>query len=83
MKNVFWSALWRSNNKLHGKQESLIYRNRIVVLFRTRQEARNFINKEYGYIKQDAILMAEPHGWKIPIPIRVIIKREIDEGWQA
>jgi len=66
-----WGVLWRSNNRLDGVREHLIYDSRIPLLFITRREARKFIAERYGYLRARPDLKAEPHGWKMPIPVKV------------
>jgi hypothetical protein len=68
---LLWGAMWRSENKLDGKNRHLISRDLLPVLFLTRKEARKFIKSEYGYIKTRKDLRVEPHGWRLPVPIRV------------
>lgn len=69
-----WGALWRSRNRLDGEQTHLLgnYDNG-PALFRTRAKAREWIEKHYGYIAKRPDLRAEPHGWLIPIPVRVVV----------
>jgi hypothetical protein len=68
-----WGILWRSRNRLNGRCEHLIYDgNCEPILKKTRREARALINERYGYIKDRPDLRREPHGWKIPIPIKVM-----------
>ena len=78
-----WAIKWRSENRLDGKQEYLIGRfcrrgevpdfltgyDRMV--FRTREQARRYIHDGYGYIAKRKDLRAEPHGWKMPIAVKV------------
>jgi hypothetical protein len=71
-----WAIQWRSENKLDGYTEHFKWNwrdpDRVTpALFRTRQEARNYINKYYSYIRTRTDLKAEPHGWKCPRPIKV------------
>ena len=69
-----WAALWRSKNLLDGERKHIINKDDFLpALFRTRREAREFIDQEYGYIRTRRDLREEPHGWKIPIPVRVKI----------
>jgi hypothetical protein len=68
---ICWSALWRSENKLDGKREHLLFENYFPVMFRTRKQAREYINARYGYIKERKDLQQEPHGWKMPTPVRI------------
>ena len=74
-----WGVLWRSENKLDGKREYIMNGDRCVpVLFRTKKEANKLIQKRYGHIKDRPDLRKEPHGWKMPIPVKV--KVEVDCG---
>lgn len=70
-----WGALWRSNCKLDGKRSHLIHHQKssLVALFKTRRKAKKFITLHYGYIKRRPDLRAEPHGWLMPIAVRVKI----------
>jgi hypothetical protein len=69
-----WGILWRSNNRLDGLREHLVHDgNCEPILEKTRQEARALIKAKYGYIKDRPDLQREPHGWKMPIPIKVIV----------
>lgn len=71
-----WGILWRSSNRLFGDDSHLIgvpghpCRTR---LFETRAEARLYIKKEYAYIADRPDLRREPHGWEMPIAVRVRI----------
>lgn len=80
--HVLWGAKWRSRNVLDGKREHLVTDHTGVrsppctpVLFRTRREAREWIEERYGYIRGRPDLMGEhcriPHGWKVPVAVRV------------
>ena len=66
-----WAAQWRSENKLDGKREHVMYVDCLPKLFRTRREAVEWIKATHGYIATRSDLRAEPHGWKMPKPIRV------------
>jgi hypothetical protein len=74
---MWWCAKWRSTNRLDGKTEHLIIgRYWLSVeertqLFMTRKECRNWISKHYGYIKDRRDLREEPHGWRVPIAVKV------------
>lgn len=71
-RRVLWGALWRSRNTASGKCQHIINAtNCVPALFRTRKEARAFIIRHYGYIRDRRDLRAEPHGWLMPIPVRV------------
>lgn len=87
-----WGILWRSDNRLDGKQEHLVgHLNcrdgdgapvkpageaQLTLTFKTKREAQAFIRVRYGYIGQRPDLRAEPYGWKMPIPVRVRISVE-------
>jgi hypothetical protein len=43
------------------------------MVFATRREAREFIKSEYGYIATRQDLRHEPHGWKMPVAVPVVI----------
>lgn len=68
---ILWGVLWREINQLDGVTEHLMFDQLQPALFRTRQEARDWIEEEYGYIRTRPDLHTEPHGWKMPIPVRV------------
>ena len=70
---IKWGGLWRSGNNLDGKREHLIFDNCLPVLKTTRREMRLYIKDRYGYIATRPDLRNEPHGWKMPIPVRVEI----------
>jgi len=75
-----WGILQHSENHLDGKREYLDgdashpCRTR---LFYTREEARRFNNERYGYIRNRPDLQREPHGWKLPKVVCVVINMEI------
>lgn len=74
MKNqvVFgWSVKWRSHNRLDGTTEHFMGGHAAV--FCSREAARIYIRDKYGYIKTRPDLQLEPHGWKMPIPVKVKI----------
>ena len=68
-----WGILWRSDNRLDGKCEHLVIRHGPYDLFQTRKDCRDFIEKEYGWIRARDDLRREPHGWKMPKAVRVFI----------
>lgn len=74
---VRWGALWHSECRREGVTEHLCFENRLPVLFVTRRECREWIVKRYGYIKTRKDLREEPHGWRIPQPVRVTITPNI------
>lgn len=68
---TLWAGQWYSRNKLDGVRTHFLYENCLPVLFKTRQECREFINSRYGYIKDRKDLREEPHGWRLPRPVKV------------
>lgn len=68
-----WGALWRSNNKLDGVNQHIIFENYLPALFLTKKEAIKFIKQKYGYIATRKDLRDEPHGWRMPKPIKLKI----------
>lgn len=70
MKNL-WSGQWYSRNRLDGVYHHILYDNGFPVLFHTRKEAREYIEKNYGYIKTRDDLREEPHGWRLPVAVKI------------
>ena len=79
-----WAIECRSNNRLDGARSGLAGRfssgladapahlgGYTVMVFATRAAARLYIEVHYGYIARRPDLHAEPHGWKMPRPVRV------------
>jgi len=66
-----WGIMWRSVSKLDGVTEHIVCHDCLPRLFRTRNEARKHIDEHFGYIRNRPDLRCEPHGWKIPVAIRV------------
>lgn len=50
-----------------------------VLTFKTRTAAAAFIADRYGYIAKRKDLREEPHGWRMPVPVRVRITVEVIE----
>jgi hypothetical protein len=71
-----WSVRWRQVGP-HA-YEHIMYEDLMPVLFRTRAEARAWIEKHYGYIRRRKDLRDKPHCWRMPAPIRV----KLVEVWQ-
>jgi hypothetical protein len=73
---AIWAAKWRSKSLLDGKREHLIlFRVPYArVLFASRAACRAWIEQEYGYIKHRPDLRGEPHGWRLPVAVKVTIR---------
>jgi hypothetical protein len=70
-----WAAEWHSKNIFDGEVRHFIYENRLPKLFCTRAECRKFIKDKYGYIKTRKDLRIEPHGWRLPVPVKVKVSK--------
>lgn len=70
---VKWGLLWRSDNRLDGSTRNIMGKAGVPFIFQTRREARAFAEEHYGYIRQRPDLKGEPHGWRMPLPIRISI----------
>ena len=70
-----WAVLFRQVNKVDGAKCHLVHQpiSCVPFLYRTRKQAKLFIEQEFGYIRRRKDLQDEPHGWRMPIPIRVNI----------
>ena len=68
-----WAVLWHSKSRLDGDRKHLMYENRTPALFKTRREARAWIDDRVGYIRGRADLRREPHGWRVPKAVRVTV----------
>ena len=77
-----WAALWRSKNILDGENKHVMFATGgQPMLFNTRKDAAAWIKETYGYIAHRSDLRGEPHGWRVPKPVRVkIIIRPIDRS---
>lgn len=81
-----WAIKWRSENHLDGKREYLLggarherpspFGGYKTMVFETRREARQYINKHYGYMRRRKDLRDEPHGWRMPsvVKVRVMVQ---------
>ena len=72
MNIVRWGVEWCSRNALNGETRYLMFvTTNQPALFSTRKAAREWITKEYGYIRHRRDLREEPHGWRMPRAVRV------------
>jgi hypothetical protein len=70
---VRWGGLWKDRTSEH-----LLFEDCLPVLFRTRHEARLWIDKKYGYIKDRKDLRAAPHYWRLPTAVKVTLEAKSD-----
>ncbi len=68
-----WGALWNSHNNMDGLDNHLICRKGLPVIFKTRKAAKAWIDETHGYIRDRKDLRVEPHGWRMPTPVRITI----------
>lgn len=68
---ILWAALWHSTDDDGRVSEHLIHVEGIPALFLSRQAARAWITKNYGYIRDRKDLRHSPHNWRVPKPVRV------------
>ncbi len=77
-----WAILHVTDNVLDGHREWLegttITPGCPTLLFSSRQAARLYTEEAHGYIRKRPDLQAEPHGWKMPRPVKVSIRIERD-----
>ena len=69
-----WAAEWYSNSKKEGEKRHLIYYDGIVLLFKSKKKCQDYIKERWGYIATRKDLRSEPHGWRMPQPVRVTVQ---------
>lgn len=74
--NAIWGLLWRSKNRRDGVVEHLLYVNCLPVLFATKKEASAYAAREWSWLKTRPDLRREPHGWRMPKPVKVRLSRD-------
>jgi hypothetical protein len=79
--DVRWALRWRSKNRRDGLVEHIVYgKDCLPVLFATREAARRYRDERFGYIRHRADLRGEPHGWRLPVPVRVRVVEVSPDG---
>lgn len=77
-----WAAKFDETNQRDGRrvQMTLLWWKRPKVehgevfnLFNTRRQCRAWIEEAWGYLRTRPDLRAEPHGWRMPRPVRVSV----------
>lgn len=71
-----WAIQHRSRNSVDGETtwlEGCTDEQTRTLLFATKAAASTYIAKEHGYIARRPDLLAEPHGWTVPVPVRVTV----------
>ncbi len=69
-----WGIWWWTNRSLGKNRNHIIWKNARPLLFDTRKEAKEHIDKWYGYIKTRKDLRVYPHWWRLPKPVKVNCK---------
>jgi hypothetical protein len=52
----------------------IIRENGIPPLFVTKKECNEWIKERFGYIATRSDLRKAPHGWRMPIPVEVVVQ---------
>lgn len=63
---VEWDFDWGTSLIWHGP----------LTVYRTRREARAWIEEHFGYLRHRPDLRAEPFGWRMPRAVRVTVTRD-------
>ena len=71
--SVRWGVEWHSVNQLDGDNRYLMWHKQWPLVFNTREEARRWIERHYGYIRYRKDLQCEPHGWRSPKAVKVTL----------
>jgi hypothetical protein len=72
---VRWTLKWVSLGDTH-----IMWHECQPLLFRTKREARDYAEREYGYIKERQDLRMPPHNWRMPKPVRVDVILRLHGG---
>jgi hypothetical protein len=71
-----WAIAHVNNTALDGYQrwlEGMYDCPTLTLLFKTREEARTYIQGRYSYIRRRPDLRKEPHGIRMPQPVKVSV----------
>jgi hypothetical protein len=69
-----WAVLW-SGASADGNPYFIFEESRPAE-FRTRNEARQFITEQYGFIRRRPDLRRPPHSWRMPRAVKVRVTME-------
>jgi hypothetical protein len=73
-KGYAWAVKWRQKGGIDGDRSYLMGSFNIgAMLFQTRSEARQYIKENWSYIRDRKDLRTYPHGWRMPVPVKVSI----------
>lgn len=78
---IRWGVQWRSKNLTCGEVKHFMRdpNNGDVVLFATRKESEAYIHDRYKYMANRKDLRREPHGWRMPVAVKVKVTVKIVE----
>jgi hypothetical protein len=80
VERLWWAVEWHSVNAVDGDRRHLQWDNTFEHtfphLFRTRRECAAYIKRHHGYLKDRPDLRREPFGWRMPRPVRVLMRIE-------
>jgi len=77
-----WGVMWRNKKPWadeDGEHRYLMMMDGAPVLFRTRKVAVLWIREKFGYIAKRPDLRAWPHGWRMPLPVRVSVSAKLSK----
>jgi len=78
-----WGLQWKSKNEIDGETKHIIHENLLPLLFKRKHQATIYARKRYGYIAKRKDLRADPHGWRMPKPVKLIVEAYDDGGTDA
>ena len=70
--NHLWGLRWHSQNRRDGVRKHLLYTDGIPLLFPKRDVARIYAQTYFGHLKTRRDLRTEPHGWRMPRPVKIL-----------
>lgn len=74
-KRIRWAVLWRYSNE--DQKSYLICQKGGPILFASRDDARKWIKRQYGYIAEREDLRKHPHHWLMPAAVRAHVTYEV------
>jgi hypothetical protein len=76
----WWGVEFHSLNAVDGDHRHLQWDNTpehtFPHLFRTRRECAAYIKRHWAYLRERPDLRREPFGWRMPRPVRVLMRIE-------
>lgn len=74
---MLWGIIRITKGGIDGDTERLMYSNYRDgwLIFRTKRECKEYIDEHWSYMKTRRDLRVYPHGWRLPKPVKIEIKR--------